>query len=213
MFYKNRSVVTLFVLLFFAIMSSACDRHKAERAELTKQIAVIETDLVPMKEEQGRVAQEVQALTAEVQQQSDTLQPHLDQRTKLQNDLDLFVQEHKTTALVLNMTRTGVAAVLDSNANQKTKDLIRTADAIGKLVALAYCIKKGEECRNATIKITALGAQIDSENATISLLTAQLDQKKAALQERQQKSTSLDAAIAAKTKERDDLKQRLDSIS
>jgi hypothetical protein len=44
-------------------------------------------------------------------------------------------------------------------------------------------------------------------------MTAQLDQKKASLQERQQKSSSLDATIAAKTKERDALKQRLDSLS
>jgi flagellar biosynthesis chaperone FliJ len=59
----------------------------------------------------------------------------------------------------------------------------------------------------------ALGSQIDSENQTITLLTAQLDQKKASLQERQQKSSSLDGTIATKTKEREGLKQRLDSIS
>jgi chromosome segregation ATPase len=141
------------------------------------------------------------------------LQPHLDQRTQLEDELAAYVEAHQTTALVLKMTRTGVAAVLDSKANQKTKDLIRASDAISKLLAVAYCVKKGQECRNATIKIMALGSQIDSENQTISLMTAQLDQKKASLQERQQKVSSLDATIAAKTKERDDLKQRLESLS
>jgi len=213
MSYKNRFVVTLFVLPIVAMAISGCDRHKAERAELGKQIAAIEADLVPLKEEQARLSQEVETLNSEVQQQSDTLQPHVDQLTKLQDELALYVQEHKTTALVLNMTRGGVAAVLDSHADEKTKNLIRTGDTISKLVAVAYCLRKGEECRNATLKIMSLGSQIDSENATISGMSGQLDQKKASLQELQQKSSSLDASIAAKTQERDGLKQRLDSLS
>lgn len=213
MSYKNRSVLTLLVLPIVAMAISGCDRHKAERAELGKQIAANEAEVVTLKEEQARLSQEVETLSSEVQQQSDTLQPHLDQLTKLQDELALYVQEHKTTALVLNMTRSGVAAVLDSHADEKTKNLIRSADAIGKLVAVAYCLKKGQECRNATIKIMSLGSQIDSENATISGMSGPLDQKKASLQELQQKSSSLDAAIAAKTQERDSLKQRLDSLS
>jgi hypothetical protein len=44
-------------------------------------------------------------------------------------------------------------------------------------------------------------------------MTEQLDQKKASLQDRQQKLSSLDAAIASKTTERDSLKQKLDSLS
>jgi chromosome segregation ATPase len=213
MIYKNKLLFTLFVWPLVAIALSGCDRHKAEKAELSKQIAVIEADLVPLNEEQGQVSKEVETLNADVKQQSDTLQPHLDQRTQLEDELAAYVEAHQTTALVLKMTRTGVAAVLDSKANQKTKDLIRASDAISKLLAVAYCVKKGQECRNATIKIMALGSQIDSENQTISLMTAQLDQKKASLQERQQKVSSLDATIAAKTKERDDLKQRLESLS
>ena len=213
MSHKAKSLVILPVLFFIAIAISGCDRHKAEREQLGKQIAVIDADLVPMKEEQGRVSQEAAALTSEVQQQSDTVQPHIDQRTKLQDELDVFVQEHQTTALVLNMTRQGVAAVLESKANDKTKNLVKTADAISKLIAVAYCLKKGEECRNATVKITALGSQIDAENQQITLLSGQLDQKKASLQEKQQQLSSIDASIAAKTTERDTLKQRLDSIS
>ena len=213
MSHKAKSLVILPVLFFIVMAISGCDRHKAEREQLGKQIAAIDTDLVPMKEEQGRVSQEVAALASEVQQQSDTVQPHIDQRTKLQDELDVFVQEHQTTALVLNMTRQGVAAVLESKANDKTKNLVKTADAIGKLIAVAYCLKKGEECRNATVKITALGSQIDAENQQITLLGGQLDQKRASLQEKQQQLSSIDASIAAKTTERDTLKQRLDSIS
>ena len=213
MSYKIKSTVNVFVLLFLAIAISGCDRHKAEREQLGKQIAAIETDLIPMQAEHDKASQEVSALTSEVQQQSDVVQPHLDQRTKLQDELDRFVQEHQTTALVLNMTRTGVAAVLESKASEKTKTYIKTADTIGKLIAVAYCLKKGEECRNATAKITALGAQIDTENQQITMLSAQLDQKKASLQESQQKLSSIDAAIAAKTTERDGLKQRLAEIS
>ena len=213
MSYKIKSTVIVFVLLFVARAISGCDRHKAEREELGKKIAVIETDLAPMQAEQSRASQEVAALTSEVQQQSDTLQPHLDQRTKLQDELDRFVQEHQTTALVLNMTRTGVSAVLESKASEKTKTYIKTADAVSKLIAVAYCLRKGEECRNATVKITALGSQIDAENQQITMLSAGLDQKKATLQESQQKLSSIDAAIAAKTTERDGLKQRLAEIS
>lgn len=210
--YKNKSMPTLLFVALLAVAISGCDRHKAEKAELGKQIAVVEADLVPLKEEQGRVSKDVETLASEVNQQSAGLQQHLDRRTKLQDDLAVYVQDHKTTALVLNMTRTGVAAVLESNADQKTKDLIKTGGDIGNIVALAYCLRKGEECRNATVQIMSLGSQIDSENKTISSMTEQFDQKKAALQERQQKGSSLDAAIAAKTKERDDLKQKLDSL-
>jgi peptidoglycan hydrolase CwlO-like protein len=213
MSYKIKSIFFLLVFLFVAMALSGCDRHKAEREELGKKIAAIDADLVPMQEEQGRVSQEVAARTSEVQQQSATIQPHQDQLTKLQDELDRFVQEHQTTALVLNMTRTGVATVLESKASEKTKTYIKTADAIGKLIAVAYCLKKGEECRNATVKITALGSQIDAENQQITMLSAGLDQKKAALQESQQKLSSIDAAIAAKTTERDGYKQRLAEIS
>lgn len=212
MIFNHRLVLTL-VLLLVATAISGCDRHKDERAEVGKQITVAEADLAPLNEEQSRVSKDEEALNAEIKQQSDTLQPHLDRRTKLQDDLAVYVQDHKTTALVLKMTRTGVAAVLDSKADEKTKDLIRTADAVSNIVAFAYCLKKGEECRNATAQIMSLGAQIDSENQTISDMTAQLDQKRASLQGLQQKQSSLDAAIAAKTKERDDLKQKLGSLT
>ena len=213
MTYNNRSLLALFVLPLVAMAISGCDRHKAERAELSKQIAVADADLTPLTEEQSRASKDVEMLNAEIKQQSDTLQQHVDQRAKLQNDLAVYVQDHKTTALVLKMTRTGVAAVLDSKADQKTKDLISTADAISNIVAFAYCLKKGDECRNATAQIMSMGAQIDSENETISAMTAPLDQKKASLQELQQKQSSIAAAIAAKTKERDDLKQKLDSLT
>ena len=213
MIFNNRLALPLVVLLLVATGISGCDRHKDERAEVSKQITVAEADLAPLNEERSRVSKDEEALNAEIKQQSDTLQPHLDRRTKLQDDLAVYVQDHKTTALVLKMTRTGVAAVLDSKADEKTKDLIRTADAVSNIVAFAYCLKKGEECRNATAQIMSLGAQIDSENQTISDMTAQLDQKKASLQGLQQKQSSLDAAIAAKTKERDDLKQKLDSLT
>lgn len=213
MFFKNKLTLALFVLAFFVMAISGCDRHKAERAELSKQITVIEADLVPLQEQQARASQEVEQLNSEVKQQSDALQPHLDQVAKLQDELALYVQDHQTTALVLKMTRTGVATVLESQANQKTKDLIRTGDAIGRMVAVAYCLRKGEECRNATLKIMSFGSQIDAENAKISMMTAQLDQAKASLQEREQKRSAIDAALAAKTQERDALKQKLDSLS
>jgi len=120
--YKNKLIPTLLFVALLAVAISGCDRHKAEKAELGKQIAVVEADLVPLKEEQGRVSKDVETLTSEVNQQSAGLQQHLDRRTKLQDDLAVYVQDHKTTALVLKMTRSGVAAVLESNADQKTKE-------------------------------------------------------------------------------------------
>jgi chromosome segregation ATPase len=202
----------LLVLAVVAMSISGCDRHKAEREEISKQIAAIDADTAPLKEEQGRLAKDEETLNLEIQQQSNTLQQHLDQRAKLQEDLAAYVKDHQTTALVLKLTKTGVAAVLESKADQKTKDLIKNAGAIGNIVAMAYCLRKGEECRNATIQIVSLGSQIDSENEVMSGINIQIDQKKASLPELQQKRLTVDAAIAQKTQERDRLKQKLDSL-
>jgi chromosome segregation ATPase len=210
--YKNRLIPVLFVLAVIAMSISGCDRHKAEREEISKQIAAIDADTAPLKEEQGRLAKDEETLNIEIQQQSNTLQQHLDQRAKLQEDLSAYVKDHQTTALVLKLTKTSVAAVLESKADQKTKDLIKNAGAIGNIVAMAYCLRKGEECRNATIQIVSLGSQIDSENEVMSGINIQIDQKKASLPELQQKRSTVDAAIAQKTQERDRLKQKLDSL-
>lgn len=210
--YKNRLIPMLLVLAVVAMSISGCDRHKAEREEISKQIAAIDADTAPLKEEQGRLAKDEETLNLEIQQQSNTLQQHLDQRAKLQEDLAAYVKDHQTTALVLKLTKTGVAAVLESKADQKTKDLIKNAGAIGNIVAMAYCLRKGEECRNATIQIVSLGSQIDSENEVMSGINIQIDQKKASLPELQQKRLTVDAAIAQKTQERDRLKQKLDSL-
>ncbi len=211
--YKNRLIPMLLVLAVVAMSISGCDRHKAEREEISKQIAAIDADTAPLKEEQGRLAKDEETLNIEIQQQSNTLQQHLDRRAKLQEDLAAYVKDHQTTALVLKLTKTSVAAVLESKADQKTKDLIKNAGAIGNIVAMAYCLRKGEECRNATIKIVSLGSQVDSENEVMSGINIQIDQKKASLQELQQKRSTVDAAIAQKTQERDRLKQKLDSLS
>src|SRR5258708_4787230 len=103
--YKNRLVPMLFVLPLIAMSISGCDRHKAERAEITKQIAAIDADTVPLKEEQGRLAKDEEALNADIKQQSDTLQQHMDRRTQLQDELAVYVKDHQTTALVLNLTK------------------------------------------------------------------------------------------------------------
>ena len=191
---------------------SGCDRHKAEREEINKQIAAIDADTGPLKEEQGRIAKDEEALNAEIQQQSDTLQQHLDRRAKLQEDLAVYVKDHQTTALVLNLTKTSIASVLESKADQKTKDLIKNAGALGDIVAKIYCLRNSEECRNATLQIMSLGSQIDSENEVMAGINTQIDQKKASLQQVQQKRSTLDAAIAQKTQQRDRLKQKLDSL-
>lgn len=210
--YKSRLIPTLFVFLI-AMSISGCDRHKAEREVISKQITAIDADMAPLKEEQGQLAKNEEALNADLKQQSDTLQQHSDRVAQLQDQLSVYVKDHQTTALVLNLTRTGVAAVLEAKADQKTKDLVKNANALGNIVAMAYCLRKGEECRNATIQIMSLGSQIDSENEVMSGINTQIDQKKASLQELQQKRSAIDAAIAQKTQERDSLKQKLDSLT
>ncbi len=211
--YRHKLITMLFVLPVVAMSISGCDRHKAERAQISQQIATIDADTAPLKEEQGRLANDEATLNAEIQQQSDTLQQHSDRRTKLQDDLAVYVKDHQTTAMVLSMTKTGISAVLQSKADQKTKDLIKNAGALGNIVAMAYCMRKGEECRNATIQIMSLGSQIDSENEVMAGINTQIDQKRASLQQLQQKRSTLDATIAEKTQQRDQLKQKLDSLT
>ena len=211
--YNKRLLTTLFALSLTAMLIAGCDRHKSERAEITKQMAAIDAESAPLKEEQGRLAQEAEALNADIKQQQDTLQPHADRVAKLQEDLAVYVKDHQTTAMVLNLTKTGVAAVLEAKADQKTKDLVKNLNTLGNIVAMAYCLRKGQECRNATIQIMSLGSQIDSENQAMSGINTQIDQKRASLQELEQKRSAVDAAIAQKTQERDSLKQKLDSLT
>lgn len=210
---RNRLVLILFLLSVVAMSLSGCDRHKAERAEITKQIAAIDADTAPLKAEQGQLAAQAESLNADIKQQQDTLQPHADRVAKLQDEMAVYVKDHQTTATVLSLTKTGVAAVLEAKADQKTKDLVKNVNVLGNIVAMAYCLRKGEECRNATIQIMSLGSQIDQENELMAGINTQMNQKKASLQELDQKRATVDTAIAQKTQERDSLKQKLDSLT
>src|SRR6185295_4007301 len=102
--YSNKLIPTLFVFLI-AMSISGCDRHKAEREVISKQIAAVDADTAPLKEEQAQLVKNEEALNADIKQQSDTLQQHSDRVAQLQEQLAVYVKDHQTTAMVLNLTR------------------------------------------------------------------------------------------------------------
>lgn len=210
--YQNKSAQTLIILLFVTLTICGCDSHKGERASLSKQITGIETDLVRLQGEQAKVSKNKETLAAELTQQTDTLKQHTLRRTKLQDELALYVLDHKTTTLVLAGTVASVAAIYNENTDQKTKDTLNTAGKFGAALAILYCWNNAEECASVTTRIAYYGSQIKSEANIISGLTTQLSQKKSSLQKHEEEISSLGDMITRKISERDTLRQKHDSL-
>jgi chromosome segregation ATPase len=210
--YQNKSVKTLIILLFVALTICGCDSHKGERASLSTQITAIEAELVRFKSEQDKVSKALGILASDIEQQTDSLKQHTNRRTKLQDELSLYVLDNKMTTLVLATTVASIGAVLNENTDQKTKDSLNTAGVVGLILAGVYCSNYPEDCASVTAKIAYYGSQIKAESNSISGITAQLSQNKLSLQEHEKKNSSLGDMIAKRISERDALKQKHDSL-
>ena len=205
---RKTSISIIVALLFIVILISRCDRNKAERADLLKQITDIEVNLTRLNEQRAEVSKDRETISSEIKQYADSLQQHSVRRKKLQDELDLFILDHKMATVAVMATAGGVASVINDNIDEDTKNALRIVGVLGVL----YCIGNSEECADVTTRILYFGSQIESENKTISDTTSKLGAKKLALQEREKEYTSLDGIINNKTRARDTLKQKHDSL-
>jgi septal ring factor EnvC (AmiA/AmiB activator) len=205
---RKKFVLILAALLFVTIMISRRDRYKDERATLLSQITVIEADLEQLNERRTEASKAMEMLSSEVKQYTDSVQQHSQRRTQLQDELDLFILDHKMATVAVMATAGGVASVIDDNIDEDTKNALRFVGFIGAL----YCIGNSEECADVTTRIMYFGSQIESENKNISDATSKLAAKKLSLQERGKEFASLGDMMTNKTSERDTLKQKHDSL-
>lgn len=209
---QNRWQYRFTVLLLVSLTICGCDVHKEERASLRTQITAVETELAPLKEETAGVSKSIDTLTSEIKQISDALQEHAGRRTKLKDALALYVLDHKMTTLVLAMTAASIAALVNDNVDQETKDKLKAFGVIGAMIAAVYCLNNAEECASVTAKLAYFGSEIESEAKAISSTTTLLSQKKSFLRKYEDQRDSLGVRISAKTSERDSLQRKHDSL-
>lgn len=182
------------LILAAALLAAAtgCDTRKGERAGLLKQVSAAESELSRLNQQRSEVSRALEMLPAEIKQASESLQQHARRRTKLQDDLGLYIMDHKLATVAVMATVGGVAGVVGDNVDEDAKSTLGLVGLVGAL----YCVADGEECADVNI----------------SDLTGMLSAKKSALQKREQELAALVKSIDGKTVERDALKQKHDSL-
>lgn len=205
---RKTTALILFAALFVAAAATGCDSHKGERADLLKQVAAVESELSRLNQQRSEVSRAVEMLPAEIKQTSEGLQQHVQRRTKLQDDLGLYIMDHKLATVAVMATVGGVAGVVSDNVDQDTKSTLGLVGLIGVL----YCAANGEECADVATRVLYFGSHIEAANKNISDLTSTLSAKKSALQKREQELAALVRTIDGKTGQRDALKQKHDSL-
>jgi chromosome segregation ATPase len=205
---KMTAFILVALLLASAAASAGCDTRKGERAELLKQVSAVESELSRLSQQRSEVSRAVEMLPAEIKQASEGLQQHVQRRTKLQDDLGLYIMDHKLATVAVMATVGGVAGVVSDNVDEDTKGTLGLVGLIGAL----YCAANGEECADVATRVLYFGSQIEAANKNISDLTASLSAKKTLLQKREQELAALAKTIDGKTGERDSLKQKHDSL-
>ncbi|MCA1619528.1 MAG: hypothetical protein LC795_09515 [Acidobacteria bacterium] len=168
----------------------------------------VEADLALLNEQHAAASSSAQALPAEIRQYADSLQQQSQRRTKLQDELNLYILDHKLATVAVMATAGGVASVVSDNMDEDTKSALGVIGLIG----LLYCVANGEECADVTARILYFGSQIEAADESIVGLTARLSAKKQALGQREKESAALAETIGTKTGERDALKRQHDSL-
>jgi septal ring factor EnvC (AmiA/AmiB activator) len=205
---RKTNWLILTALLLVTAVSAGCDTNKDKRASVLKQIDAVEADLALLNEQQAAASGSAQALPAEIRQYADSLQQQSQRRTKLQDELNLYILDHKLATVAVMATAGGVAGVVSDNMDEDTKNALGVIGFIG----LLYCVANAEECADVTARILYFGSQIEAADKSIGDLTAQLAAKRQALERLEQELAALAENIGTKTGERDALKRQHDSL-
>jgi septal ring factor EnvC (AmiA/AmiB activator) len=205
---RKTTMIILCVLLSVAVAVSRCDRNKAERATLHKQVTDVEANLTRLNEQQAEVSKDLAILPSEIKQYAVDLQQHSQRLTKLQDDLGVYLLDHKMATVAIIALGGGAASIIDDNIDEETKDVLRVIGIVGAL----YCVANSEECADVTARVMYYGSQIEAENKTVSYTRSQLSAKQSSLREREKEHASLAGMITRKVSERDALKQKHDSL-
>lgn len=205
---RKLTVFIVAVLLFITILISGCDTAKDERAALLQQVNTIEADLTLLNERHAGASRAIESLPSEITQSNASLQQHTQRLTKLQDDLSMYLLDHKLASVSILAAGGGAATFINDNIDEDTKNILRLVGLLGAL----YCINNASECADVTARVMYFGSQIEAEEKAITAITSMLAAKKSALQEREKEYASLGNIISQKAGERDAFKQKHDSL-
>lgn len=205
---RKVSVLITAALLCLTVALTGCDSHKGERPSLQKQMTDIEAEVARLNALQTAASKDIEALPAEIKQDSDRLQQHEQRRTKLQDDLANFLLDHKMASVASMATAGGAATIINENIDEDTKSALRLVGLLGAL----YCVGNSDECADVAARVLYFGSQIEAEDKNIADVASQLATKKSSLLARQKEHASLGSAITNKTNERVALQQKHDSL-
>lgn len=196
------------ILLLLTLSLGGCDSHRNERAELLKQINELDARITQQENQRSAILRSIDTLNSDIEREADTLPQHSQQRAKLQDDLTLFLLDHKLATIAVIAAGGGAATFIKNNIDEDTKNGLRVAGLVGAL----YCLSNSEECADVTARVLFVGALIEKENQTIADITARVGSLKTTLQNKQQELGETETAIASVRREYDALKQKHDSL-
>lgn len=195
-------------LLVITVGITGCDKHKAERTSLSKQVEDAEAEISRSNDRLGALTKEIESLSTEVTQSTDRLQQHEQRLTSLQDELAGYLLNHKMATVALMATAGGAATIISENIDEDTKSALQIVGVIGAL----YCVANSDECADVAARVIYYGSQIDAENKSIAAVTSTIAASKLARQKRQEEQTSVRNFITKKTGERDALRKEHDKL-
>lgn len=154
------------------------------------------------------VSQNLEAMKADMNRHAATLQQHSQRHAKFQDELNLYIIDHKLATLAVMATAGGVASVVENNMDKETKDAL----AVVGLIGAVYCIFNAQECADVTTRVLYFGSQIEAEKKNITSLSDALAKKKLALRAHEESYAALSSEIDRLTGVRNGYQQQHDSL-
>jgi septal ring factor EnvC (AmiA/AmiB activator) len=205
---QKKTASSILLILFTSLLAAGCDSHREERAGLRKQIDELNARVAQQKDARSATLTAIDTLNGDIEQQAGSLPQHSQRRAKYQDDLSLFLLDHKLATIAVIAAGGGAATFINDNIDEDTRNALRVAGLVGAI----YCLANTEECTDVTARVLYFGALIENENRTIADITSRVNAMKTALQEKQGELREMESAITAQQLERDTLQQKHDSL-
>lgn len=196
------------ILLILTLALGGCDSHRNERAGLLKQINELDARITQQENQRSALLSSIETLNSDIEREADALPQHSQQRARLQDDLTLFLLDHKLATIAVIAAGGGAATFIKNNIDEDTKNGLRVAGLVGAL----YCLGNSEECADVTARVLFVGALIEKENQAIADITSRVGVLKTTLQDKQKELGETETVIASGRREYDTLKQKHDSL-
>ena len=121
------------LLILTALLFAGCDSHRNERASLREKINELNNKVAQHKNERSVTLTDIDTLNGDIERESNSLPQHSQQRAKLQDDLSLFLLDHKLATVAVIATGGGAATFINDNIDEDTRDALRVAGLVGAI--------------------------------------------------------------------------------